>query len=358
MEFKLKTYNEFIFEGGWATDKTQDTKITPDVLVSAVKVLDELFEGFDKFLAKKDFPPIKNLGPIGSGTYYKKDLKEDPDKIYGDIDVLIELPIIFEDEKASKRALEIKTLKKYRELLFEYLEKERPNTVDYESSKEISDRGSTSLIQLIISPVPGGWSQIDLFIAYPKASDWTLNRFAPERGYKGFTIALLYSALSQKLGIVLRERGAIVTLKDGKIVSGKIKTGTTQEEISYNFRTFLYDIAKWYAKYFDVELVVDTSLEKTKGMDPDNITIENLCTGIKALARTLDKSGIFSPDKLNYDGYSDFIEQIREKYNVIIKMELEQAAKHRTDTELTKLANERMINHAEYGMSVVNKNLK
>jgi hypothetical protein len=76
--------------GGWATTKTQGTKITPVVLEEAVSVLENIFSKFNQYAASLKMAPLKVLGPGGSGVYYKQDLAENPEKAYGDVDILVE----------------------------------------------------------------------------------------------------------------------------------------------------------------------------------------------------------------------------------------------------------------------------
>ena len=61
----LKTYDQFLFEGGWASEKTQGTVITPDVISEVVKIFDRISTGFNSHLRELELPSLDFLKPIG-----------------------------------------------------------------------------------------------------------------------------------------------------------------------------------------------------------------------------------------------------------------------------------------------------
>ena len=95
--------------GGWATTKTQGTKITPAVLQEAIGVLENIFNDFNQWAKAHGFDSLTVVGPGGSGVYFKKDLEENPEKAYGDVDILVMYPL----NEPHGRQAEIDTLKKY-----------------------------------------------------------------------------------------------------------------------------------------------------------------------------------------------------------------------------------------------------
>ena len=106
--------------GGWATTKTQGTKITPAVLQESVKVLEFIFGKFNTHIKQLDMAPLKVLGPGGSGVYFKQDLEENPDKAYGDVDILVEYPLT----EPQSRRVEIDTMKEYNQLMLKWIQEE------------------------------------------------------------------------------------------------------------------------------------------------------------------------------------------------------------------------------------------
>src|ERR1700741_3676962 len=79
---------EFIIEGGWASTVTQGTHITPQLVANVMKILTTHFiPHLNKFLATKNLPPTEISAPGGSASYYKRDLVQQPNKEYGDVDV-------------------------------------------------------------------------------------------------------------------------------------------------------------------------------------------------------------------------------------------------------------------------------
>ena len=63
---------DLIFEGGWASAKTQETKITPQIIADAIPVLHGFQDSLNASLKRDNLPPIRIGDPVGSGTYYKR----------------------------------------------------------------------------------------------------------------------------------------------------------------------------------------------------------------------------------------------------------------------------------------------
>jgi hypothetical protein len=77
-----------VMEGGWASTATQNTVITPAVIGEAVANLNEFAREYNAWQAENELGlEIKIGNPKGSGTYYKRDLQQDPEREYGDIDI-------------------------------------------------------------------------------------------------------------------------------------------------------------------------------------------------------------------------------------------------------------------------------
>ena len=54
-----------LFEGGWASTLTQDTKITPPMVGKAVAAISFFITAFNTFLDSKGMPPVKQGHPVG-----------------------------------------------------------------------------------------------------------------------------------------------------------------------------------------------------------------------------------------------------------------------------------------------------
>ena len=81
-----------LFEGGWASTLTQDTKITPQMVGKAVDSINSFIAAFNAFLSNKSMPPVKQGHPVGSSNYWQRDLRLNPNKEYGDMDYLFFIP--------------------------------------------------------------------------------------------------------------------------------------------------------------------------------------------------------------------------------------------------------------------------
>jgi hypothetical protein len=182
----IKSFTDFLQineMGGWATTKTQGTKITPAVLQEAIEVLENIFADFNQWAQAHGLAPVKVVGPGGSGVYFKKDLEENPEKAYGDVDILVMYPL---DEPQGRR-VEIDTLKKYNGLFLQWsAESTRPD-LDTEETEAISDGNLKLVINLTDGPV-----QVDVIPTFTYSADWAKARYTPIRGIKGFVVGFLY----------------------------------------------------------------------------------------------------------------------------------------------------------------------
>ena len=140
--------------------------------------------------------------------------------------------------------------------------------------------------------------QVDTIITFPRysssentESQWMPARWTPERGLKGYTIGNLYTALGNYFNMSIGDRGVTAKVRDGKRVSSRIRKGAVLKTISTNIQTFILDIAKEIA---GENLTIGRSLSRNQGMNPQNIKIQDLALGIKALAETLEINGEIS----------------------------------------------------------------
>ena len=117
----IKLFEQWLSEGGWATTKTQSTKIKPKIVADSVKKLSILGQEFNKHLSTIELPPMEFLKPIGSGTWYEDDIESQPDKVYGDVDYMVSYPTIDLTGK-DERSNEIASVKLYNAELIKFLE--------------------------------------------------------------------------------------------------------------------------------------------------------------------------------------------------------------------------------------------
>ncbi len=307
----LPSYEQFLFEGGWATEKTQGTTITPDVIAEIVKIIKEISIKFNKHLETKALPSLDFSQPIGSGTWWESDIKEFPNKTYGDIDYMVAYPTLKLTE-GGERADEIATVKLYNEILLDWIDSENLSKIDAKGTREISNPSS---IKLLVSLPEDRFVQIDMVVTHTEYKEWAIFRFTPERNVKGFVNGNLYGALGDSLEISIQPRGVRAKFAGDIMVPFSKRKGTTEKLISLSAQTFITDIAKffWEQKGTNKPFQPSESLQRWKGINPSNPTFKDLCEGIRALAETLEGMGEFGTI-LKYGNANDFLLSVVKKY--------------------------------------------
>jgi len=312
----IKLFEEFINEGGWSTTKTQGTTITPKVIAEVVKILDGISKGFNSHLASIDLPSLDFMKPIGSGTWWKEDVENNPDKTYGDVDYLLAYPTLKLTEK-GERENEIATVKLYNSELMTWLSKAKIKEVDLEESKKVSS--DTALKLIVTFPIgdTDGYVQVDLVVTHKDYSAWSVFRLTPIRNVKGFVLGNLYSSFGEVLDISIQPRGVRAKF-EGEIMQPYSKRANVEERvISADAKTFMDDIAKFF--WFQSQGAEGKpyepapSLKNWRGVDPNNPKMEDFCQGIRGVAETLEKLGEFGTT-LKYKSASEFLKAVIDQY--------------------------------------------
>jgi hypothetical protein len=273
-----------IVEGGWASTKTQGTKITPEVMAEVVKNLPQFEQSLNAFLKQKDLPPVKIGRPVGSGTYYQRDLKQNPDKEYGDIDVQFIIP---RDESLSAN----QNTQQYMTAVKEFAN-QNPRYETESGKNVIFDIGNDNYVQ------------VDLVAIFQGKLEWSETQ-APEHGTKGVLSASLYSALAEALGVSISDRGIQARTRDGEVVPFRQRKNTELVDISDNKDRWGMDLAH----FFGAESVSNT-LEQHPGMKQE-VKIADIVGTIKGIAETLEQSNAL-PDA--YDSAQELLNSIRTVY--------------------------------------------
>jgi hypothetical protein len=305
---------KFLTEGGWASLKTQTTLIKPKIIKNAVEKINQIEKSFNKHLIKIGFPEMEFLKPVGSGTWYEKDIESNPDKVYGDIDYNIMYPVL-KDEQKSERENELNTLKIYNAELLSFLKSEKFDFIDLEESEQASKPTSVKLILKVETEEGEGWVQIDFIPTHEKYKDWTVFRYTPVYGVKGFVLGNLYSTFGDMFDISIQGRGVRAKFTaDDKIVSYAKRKDVEDRLVTSNPDKFMHEIARFvWEKSTDQPYKESDSLKKWKGLDKSNPTIEDLCAGIKAIADTLSQLDNFGT-VIKYKSKKQFIDELIEAY--------------------------------------------
>lgn len=273
-----------IVEGGWASVKTQDTKITPPVMAEVVKNLPQFEQQLNRFLSSEGLPEIRIGNPVGSGTYWKRDLEQNPDKEYGDIDVHFVIP----------RNSELSTNKNV-QLFMDAVKKFSDQHSDYETE---------SGKNVIFNIGNNRFVQVDLVAVFDDRLEWAKTQ-APEHGTKGVLSSSLYSALAQVLDISISVNGIQARTQGGELVPFRMRKDTELVNISDDKDNWGVDIARFFGASEPSDL-----LQKNPGIK-EEIRIQDIVNTIKGIAETLESAQSL-PSK--FDSAQDLLNSVRSVY--------------------------------------------
>jgi hypothetical protein len=310
----LPTYEQFLFEGGWATTKTQGTPITPSVIKSVVGIMTKVSREFNGHLRELELPSLDFLKPIGSGTWWEEDLKDQPTKTYGDVDYMVAYPTLKLTAKKD-RDDEIATVKLYNKELLLWLEAEQPEGIDVAESKAISTDTSLKLVAEVIMPNGDlGWVQVDLVVTHKEYQDWAVFRMTPIKNVKGFVLGNLYSSFGEVLDLSIQARGVRAKFEGDVMRPYSKRSGVDERLISSNAQTFMVDICRFFWEQSGTQWPFkDTPIEQWKGMDPKSPKFEDLCEGIRAVAKTLRVLDEFGTT-IKYKSESELLKAVVNQY--------------------------------------------
>ena len=337
--------------GGWATTKTQGTKITPAVLQEAIGVLENIFNDFNQWAQAHGFDSLTVVGPGGSGVYFKKDLEENPEKAYGDVDILVMYPL---DEPQGRRA-EIDTLKKYNGLFLQWLAKTTRPDLDKEETKAISEGTLKLVINLKDGPV-----QVDIISTFNYSSDWAKARYTPIRGIKGFVVGFLYQAFGNALDVSVTDRGVVAKIKGGELVNPLLRKGVEERIVTRDFNRFISQLAEFTDEFTRGEkraVQLDQYLQQHPGIDVTALSLEQICNGILGFARTLEQNGTFELPKSKYKNSQEFLQEVVDIYKIKIDKHTSSSKYNKAETDLAHQQRAKVMSDAETAFEYVSKKL-
>ena len=322
-ETALRSLVRVILEGGLKLPSQYRRDLTPGLVREAAGVYVRFLQGFNGWLETRGKEPLQPIRPTGSSTHAERDIVDRPDATYGDIDYLVSFPVEYTGKDLTERRKEeALTVREYTDLLVEYLTTVRPPEVDVDLTV-----GGHPL--MIIVRVPsGGLAQVDTVVTHPSYSEWMKGRYTPERGIKGYVTGNLYKALGDYLVLTIGTEGVMARIRDGQRVPSKFRSGITYESVSTDFRNFFRDIADYV---IEGAYVADPLLEQVPGMNPDNVSIDDLANGIVGLSRTMERAGDVDSREMLSTIYSSFVEGMDENVGRKLSKDItpEQEAKMR-----------------------------
>ncbi len=263
---------EFILEGGWASTLTQGTHITPALVDIVVQSLPAFEQALNTFLKAKDLPPVKIGTPVGSTTYYKKDLAQNPQREYGDIDVNFFVPRLPNMSDNTNEQTYSSAIKEF-----------------CDSNPNYSTNNGTN----VIIKVGSEYVQVDFVTAYYENEQWS-RALGPEYNVKGVLSASLYSSLAEALNLSFGGRGVQVKLQNGIPVSFKQTKDTELKTVTNNPDTWAVDIAKFLGAS-----TISARLAKYPGMG-DEIKTSNTINSIVGIAESLGRPELIEQVKAIY----------------------------------------------------------
>jgi len=275
-------------EGGLKIPRDRRIPLTPSVVSEAVLLYEDFISQFNNFLDSKGLSPVVAKRPVGSVSYYQRDIIDRPESEYGDIDYLVEFPSPegardIGDIRSGQRNI----VKRYTSELVEFLRSYAPDYVDV----GLTLAGARPTPMMVILRLPdGNLVQVDTIVTHSRYVGWMEGRYTPERGIKGYILGNLYKALGDYFKISVGTEGVLVRMRGGQRVSSRTRKGVEFEQVSTDIRNFLVDIARYVSGNNDIQIT--PLLSQNPGVDPARVTVSGLGKGIRGLAETLAQEGV------------------------------------------------------------------
>ena len=289
-------------EGGWDSTITQGTKITPTVVSNAINVMKKFTIDFNNWLTKNKQHTIRMGSPLGSTAWHKLDTSE---KEYGDID----LQMIATNP--TQGDISISQLSTYmNKLVAEFVTQTKPGY--------IHDNGKVSGGHIIIRLGSNGYVQIDLIWTEDRLANWQQYRMTPARNIKGAAYGTLFATLGEIMNLSIQAAGVQMKIKDGLPVDFvKSRKVDKVDTLTTDIQNFAIDILKVLHSRIqpNSDIKIDPELIAHPGINPDNITVENLTAAIRGLAKSFEDNNMYGQYNLkDITSYNDFIRKFKEHY--------------------------------------------
>jgi len=325
--------HEFLLQGGWDTKKTQSTVLKPAVVAYVLKIIDQFTLDFNAWLATKDAGQVQRGKPTGSGSYYKQDMVDNPDKIYGDID----LQMIGDPVPGTT----IGQFNAYwNKLADEFIKTNPVNYVDLEDSKPghpIFKIGDDQYVQ------------VDFMWHPPELATWGAARVTPERGIKGLLMGNMYSVLGELLDMSIQHAGVQTKIANGQQVPFSKQKGVELKTISTNPETFVLDILRYYGGK-----VVDPLLQSNLGTNLQNVRISNLVNAVVGLARSFEMNRLYGQGVLaKFANAQDFINKFVQRYTEKAEADINDPKRLKAETPEAKARAEADRQAVKKGLNIV-----
>ena len=291
---------EILREGGWDTTLTQNTVLHPKIVAPALQVVDQFVVDFNRWLEPKGLGPVRRGRLTGSSAYHAVDTEQDPDKIYGDIDLQMIGP---EPEGVSYGQFTVF----WNKLADEFVKTGNTPYVDTSESKAghpIFKIGANDYVQ------------IDFMWHPERLERWGAARVTPERGVKGLLTGNMYSVFGELLDMSIQHAGVQLKVIDDQHVPFSKQKGTQTVTVTTNSETFILDVFNYEAKLLGVKQPkIDPMLKQFSGNDLEDVKIFKLVNGIRGFAQSCQANSMFGRgDLLPWDNATDFLRDFWRRY--------------------------------------------
>ena len=298
----MKLHHLVIKEGGWSVAATQSTRLTPATVKKALVLLPEFEKALNAYLEIHGLPAVSISHPVGSTSYVDRDLEHNPDKEYGDVDVMVELqPILGMSESKAGTA--------YQAAFAHFIKHESP---------EFVHRHDTTGQNVIFRIGHNEYVQVDLVKAFVDAADWARYRTTPEYGIKGALIGFLYSALAEVLHLSIGQLGVQYKKKAGELVKFRTLKPDEVGTISRDFEMFGRHIAEWMVKHLNPKMktvAIHPALARRPGMRYEEVKVKDLADVVKGIALTLELNGVLGKGHLeDYPTAESLVKEVQAVY--------------------------------------------
>jgi len=314
-----------LLEGGWDTTVTQGTVIKPATVKITLSKVQQFVNDFNRWLSGTNQGPVELGRPTGSGTYHEIDSKEDPGKIYGDIDLQMIAPDV-------PGASYYQYTMHWNRLADEFIKSQHPDYIHPGESKP-----GHPIFQI----GPDQYVQVDFMWHPPHLRAWGAARATPERGIKGLLAGNLYSVLGELLDMSIQHAGVQLKTIDGEHVPFSKQKGTVIKTISTDPRNFIYDIfANEYEQITGRDAStakLDPLLKSFRGNDPDDVKIAKMVNAIKGLARSFELNGMYGKkDLAGFVDANDFLDKFMQRYEGKAQGDVNSAKRAKAETPEAK----------------------
>lgn len=291
---------EVLREGGWDTTVTQGTVINPRVVKTALNVVQQFVVDFNRFLKSRDLGPVEMGRPTGSSAYHEKDQRENPDKVYGDVDLQMIAPPVEGLTYGQFTSF-------WNKQADEFIKTIQPDYVHNVESKP-----GHPIVQIGLE----SYVQVDFMWHEEKLRNWGATRVTPEHGVKGLLTGNMYSVFGELLDMSIQHAGVQLKVVDGQRVPFSKQKDTEVVTVSIDPNTFILDTFRYLAQAQGInDPKIDSLLKQFPGNDISDVKISKLVNGVKGFAASVQANDMFSKgDLADFSSAQDFINKFWNRY--------------------------------------------